>query len=85
MAIFVEEIEVVIKRQNQSRLCPKRHANQIMFPGNRRRPHIKRVGYQARHRRIGPGQARDQLVDVSRENMNEALHKLVMIQGAVEP
>lgn len=43
VAILLEEIEVIIQRQNERRLRPKRDANQIVLPSNRRRPNVKRI------------------------------------------
>lgn len=84
MAVFPEEIQVIIQGQNERRFRPERDAHQIVLPRDIRRPHVERIGDQARHRRVRPGQIPHQLVDVRREHVDQPLHELVVVYRAVE-
>ena len=86
MTVGYEQIHVIIEIKDQGRFGPKRDINKVVLVTNSRWPNVKRVGDQASHRRIitPAGYFGDEIIDMSREDVENAFEELVMVKRPVK-
>ena len=86
MTVGYKEMQMIIEIEDQGRFGPKRDINKVVFLANHRWPNVKRVVDQASHRRIitPAGDFGDEIVNVGREDVENAFEELVMVKRPVK-
>jgi hypothetical protein len=84
VAVLGEQVHVVVEVEDERGLRPEGHVRDAQLPGQRGRPHEEGVDDEARGGRVHDDAAAEEVLDVGREHVQDALHELVVVQRPVE-
>lgn len=87
MTVFLEQVDVVVERQDEGRFGPEGNIDEVVLVGDDGSPGEESVGDHTSEGGIliGTDQIPDKLIHVGREDMENALLELVVIKRAVKP